>query len=94
MVATLGYEKEQKFAEIERIFKEDRRIVGTVLEESYENVLTSVPEYHREGLVSQSHSNETLKVESKYTIKLKTDDSRTIAVSIVDDHTKKESLDM
>jgi hypothetical protein len=70
-------------------------IRGEVLEERYENTLSSVPEKHIEGLVSQAHSNETVKLESKYTLKIQTQDGRTLGVSIFDGpYTKKEALDI
>ncbi|MBW2996166.1 hypothetical protein KY332_02565 [Candidatus Woesearchaeota archaeon] len=66
-------------------------VVATVLEESYQNTLSKVPEY--DGWVS--HSNETVKLESKYTLKCKRDDNgKIIAVSVVDgESVKKESID-
>lgn len=70
--------------------KSNRPIVGTVLKEVYKNTLTPNPE--RNGVVS--YSNETVKLESKYTLKLRTDDGRVLGVSIVDGgDAKKESLD-
>lgn len=80
----------------------NKPITGTVLSEKYENTLSSVLEYHKEkqtsGLVSQSnaiaHSNETVKVDSKYTLKVKTDDGKILGVSVVDGgDVTKESLD-
>ena len=70
--------------------KRSQPIVGTVLAEGYKNTLTSNPEFN--GLVS--YSNETVKLESKYTLKIRTDDGRILSVSIVDGgNVKKESLD-
>ncbi len=76
--------------------KRSQPIVGTVLEEGYQNTLTPNPEWN--GLVS--YSNETVKLESKYTLKIKTDDGRILGVSIIDSRgtksegaKKKESLD-
>lgn len=91
-------EEDRKY---ERLFEEGKRpIVGTVLEESYQNTLSPVPEKHISGLVSQAYSNETVKLESKYTLKIQTDDGRILGVSIIDgddswDGTpvKKESID-
>ena len=76
--------------------KRSQPIVGTVLEEGYQNTLTPNPEWN--GLVS--YSNETVKLESKYTLKIKTEDGRILGVSIIDSSgtrnegaVKKESLD-
>lgn len=70
--------------------KRNQPIVGTVLAEGYQNTLTSNPEF--DGLVS--YSNETVKLESKYTLKIKTYDGRILGVAIVDGgNVKKESLD-
>ncbi|PJE81010.1 hypothetical protein COU58_04730 [Candidatus Pacearchaeota archaeon CG10_big_fil_rev_8_21_14_0_10_32_42] len=70
--------------------KRSQPIVGTVLEEGYQNTLTPNPEWN--WLVS--YSNETVKLESKYTLKIQTDDGRILGVSIVDGgNVKKESLD-
>jgi|SRR3989338_6414040 len=81
----------------EKLFEEGKRpIVGIVLEESYQNTLSPVPKW--DGLVS--YSNETVKLESRYTLKIQTDDGRIIGVSVIDgddswDGTpvKKESID-
>jgi hypothetical protein len=80
----------------ERLFEEGKRpIVGTVLEEGYQNTLSPVPNWN--GLVS--YSNETVKLESKYTLKIQTDDGRIIGVSVIDGDdrygipVKKEALD-
>jgi len=71
-------------------------IVGIVLEESYENTLSPVDRWN--GLVS--YSNETVKLDSKYTLKIKTDDGRVLGVSVIDSKgsrsegaVTKESLD-
>jgi hypothetical protein len=65
-------------------------IVGTVLSEQYENALARVPEHN--GIFSQS--NETVKLESEYSLKIKTDDGRIIGLSVIDgDSVKKEALD-
>ena len=76
--------------------KRSQPIVGTVLEERYQNTLTPNPE--RNGLVS--YSNETVKLESKYTLKIQTDDGRILGVSVIDSRgtrsdgaVQKESLD-
>lgn len=75
---------------VDKFKKSSRSIVGTVLREGYQNTLIPNPEY--DGFVS--HSNETVKLESKYTLKIKTDDGRILGVSIVDAGTiKKEALD-
>jgi len=80
----------------ERLFEEGKRpIVGTVLEESYQNTLSPVPNWN--GFVS--YSNETVKLESKYTLKIQTDDCKIIGVSVIDGDgrygtpVKKESID-
>lgn len=65
----------------ERLFEEGKRpIVGTVLSESYQNTLSPVPNW--DGLMS--YSNETVKLESKYVLKVRTDDGRIIGVSVID----------
>jgi hypothetical protein len=65
----------------ERLFEEGKRpIVGTVLAESYQNTLSPVPNW--DGLMS--YSNETVKLDSKYVLKLQTDDGRIIGVSVID----------
>ncbi len=70
-------------------------IVATVIEETYENKLKSVPKKHIEGIMSEAYSNETVKLDSSYTLKLKTDDGKTLGVSILDGpRTKKEALDV
>jgi len=76
--------------------KRSQPIVGTVLAESYQNTLIPNPEFN--GFVS--YSNETVKLESKYTLKIKTKDGRILGVSINDSRgtrsdgaVKKESLD-
>lgn len=67
-----------------------KQIVGTVLAESYQNTLSPNPKF--DGLVS--YSNETVKLDSKYTLKIKTDDGRILGVSVIDaGGIKKESLD-
>jgi len=38
----------------------EQRITGTVLNEEYKNTLSSVPEKHITGLVSQAYSNPTV----------------------------------
>ena len=75
----------------ERLFEEGKRqIVGTVLEKNYQNTLSPVSKWN--GLVS--YSNETVKLESKYTLKIQTDDGRIIGVSVLDGcGVKKESID-
>ena len=81
----------------EDFVKQNKPIVGTVLAESYKNQLSSVPEYHSSGLLSEAHSNETVKLDSKYTLRVRTDDGRTIGVSIINSEpygtATKESLD-
>ena len=81
----------------ERLFEEGKRpIVGTVLKESHQNTLSSVPSW--DGLMS--YSNETVKLESKYTLKVQTDDGKILGVSVIDGDdkygtpVKKESLDV
>lgn len=65
----------------------EKPIVGTVLEESYQNTLLPVPNWNE--IVSCS----------SYTLKIQTDDSRIIGVSVIDGDdlegrpVKKESLD-
>lgn len=72
-------------------------IVGTVLKEGYENTLSPVDRW--DGLVS--YSNETIKLDSKYTLKIKTDDGRVLGVSVINSKgtrsegaVTKESLDI
>ncbi len=81
--------------ELRAIVEKDERITGTVVEESYQNTLKPVPEVHIKGLVSRAYSSETVKLESKYAITVKTDDGKVVAVSIIDirDQTK-ESLEL
>ena len=73
--------------------KQNEPIVGIVLAESYQNTLVSNPKVNR--LIS--YSNETVKLDSKYTLKIKTEDGRTIGVSIINSEpygtATKESLD-
>ncbi len=81
----------------ERLFEEGKRpIVGTVLKESYQNTLSPVPTWNG----AMSYSNETVKLESKYTLKIQTDDGKIIGVSVIDSDgrygatlVKKEALD-
>jgi hypothetical protein len=71
--------------EYKRLYhKSQEPIIGTVLEESYENNLSSVPEKKIDGLLSQAYSNETVKLDSKYTLRVKTDDKRILGISIID----------
>jgi len=86
----------KKDNEWQRVYEQGQsRITGTVLQEVYENTLSSVPERHIGGLVSQAYSNETIKLDSKYTLKLQTDDGKLIGLSIIDGaRTKKEGLDI
>ena len=73
--------------------KHNEPIVGTVLTESYQNSLVPNPEW--DGLLSKSI--ETVKLDSKYTLKVKTDEGGVISVSILDSGVygtaTKESLD-
>lgn len=73
--------------------KQNEPIVGTVMAESYQNSLVQNPEW--DGLLSKSI--ETVKLDSKYTLKVKTDDGKIIGVSIIDNKpygtATKESLD-
>jgi hypothetical protein len=74
----------------EEFQKSNQPIVGTVLSERYSTILTSNPEFR--GLVS--YSNETVRLGSIYTLKIRTDDGKILGVSIIDGGTvKKESLD-
>ena len=70
-----------------------REIVGTVLAESYQNTLVPKPAFN--GVVS--YSNETVRLDSKYTLKVETDDGKIIGVSVIDSKpygtVTKESLD-
>jgi len=78
---------------ISRFAESNIPITGTVLEEVHNNNLNSVPEYN--GLVS--HSNETVSLDSDYTLKIQTDDGRVLGVSVIDGKetpAKKESLDV
>ena len=77
--------------EREALFNQSNQpMIVEVLEESYKNTLSPVAE--RNGLVS--YSNETVKLDSNYTLKCLTEDGRTIGLSIIDAGTiTKESLD-
>lgn len=74
--------------------KHNEPIVGTVLAESYQNSLVPNPEW--DGLLSKSI--ETVKLDSKYTLRVKTDEGKVIGVSILDSGlygtATKESLDI
>lgn len=75
--------------------KSQQTIEATVLDEVYENRLESVPERHVDGLVSQAYSNETVKLNSRYTLRIKTRDGKTMGLSVVDGGgSKKEALDL
>jgi len=78
----------------ENFAKQNKLITGTVLTESYQNTLVPNPKYN--GVVS--YSNETVKLDYKYTLKIKTDDERIIGVSIINSYpygaATKESLDV
>lgn len=82
--------------ERERAYQQSQeQIRGEVIEERYENTLESVPEKHMSGFLSQAYSNETVKVESTYTLRVRTDDGRELGVSVFDGpNAKKESLDV
>ena len=82
--------------ELKRAYEEGNRIIsGKVLEERYENTLSSVPEKEIRGLISHAYSSETVKLDSKYTLRVQTDDGRILGVSIVDaPDVRKESLDI
>jgi hypothetical protein len=45
-------------------------IEGLVLEENYEDRLESVPENYVSGIVGKAYSNETVRLDSKYTLKV------------------------
>lgn len=79
----------------EKLDKSNERIHAEVLEEVYENSLSGVPEKHINGLVSQAHSNETVRLNSKYTLKVKRlDNGRFMAISVIDNgNGGKEALD-
>ena len=62
----------------------DNQIKATVMGEYYENKFSSVPEKHIKGFLSQAYSNETIKLDSKYILKLKTDEGKTIILNIMD----------
>ncbi|MBT4166109.1 hypothetical protein HOE04_03665 [archaeon] len=86
--STAGLEKESESLDYQI---RNRPIVGTVLEESYENTL--VPNEEFDGLVS--YSNETVKLDSKYTLKIETSSGKILGVSIIDGgNVAKESLDI
>jgi hypothetical protein len=81
--------------------RKNTSIVATVLAEEYQNTLSPNPEKHINGLVSEAYSNETVKLDSKYTLKVETDDGRILGVSVIDSMgtinegaVKKESLDI
>ena len=71
-------------------------IIATVTKEQYENTLSPVPERQIDGLVSQAYSNETVKLNSKYTLKIRREDNgKVLALSVIDGgNIKKEALDM
>jgi len=74
----------------ERYARSHEPITGTVLTEQYKNQLSPNPEFN--GLVS--YSNEPVKLDSRYTLKIKTDEGKILGVSIIDGgNVKKESLD-
>lgn len=76
---------------IEMLNKSSEPIVATVLSESYENELSPVKKWN--GLVS--YSNETVKLDSKYSLKIVTNEGDTLGLSVIDGgNIKKESLDM
>jgi len=78
--------------------KMNEPIVGTVLEERYQNILLPVPESHKGVIIGKSHSNETVKLESQYTLRLRTDDGKVLGVSVIDSEpcgaVTKESLEI
>jgi len=70
-------------------------IVGEVIEEIYSDRLESVPARRINGIVSQAYSNETVKLDSSYTLKVETSNGRVLAVSVIDGPgVKKEGLDI
>tara|TARA_Y100000310_G_scaffold272496_1_gene287490 strand:- start:4907 stop:5461 length:555 start_codon:yes stop_codon:yes gene_type:complete len=86
----------ENLEQLKNIYEFGRQeITATVLDESYSDKLSSVPERRINGLVSKAFSNETLRVNSTYVLKLKTDDGREISCSFFDAPTRdKEQLDM
>lgn len=75
---------------LEKWNESQKPIVATVLSESYENTLSPVEKWS--GFVS--HSNPTVKLDSKYSLRIKTEDGRVLGLSIIDGGTaKKEGLD-
>lgn len=57
-------------------------ITATVLEEVYNSNLSPVPAFS--GMVS--HSNETVKLDSSYSLKVRTDKGRVLGVSVIDNN--------
>jgi len=60
----------------------NRPITGTVLEEVYERNLSPVPASG--GIVS--YSNETVKLDSTYSLKVRSDDGKLLGVSVIDNN--------
>jgi hypothetical protein len=83
----------QKQKKAEAFEKSQKPIVGEVVDKVYERKLEKVPEVYKRGLVSQAYSGETVKLDSKYILKLRTLKDREIGVSVLDSQDKdKESL--
>jgi len=78
-------------ANLEVYAQSQKPIVGTVLAEKYVNRLSPNPE--RSGFLS--YSNETVKLDSTYTLEVKTDSGKLIGLSIINGGgVKKESLEI
>jgi len=75
------------------VAESDKPIIGTVLKAWYERVLSQVPKQYSGGPFVSCVSNETVKLDSKYTLRVETDEGRVLGISVIDfcDHTK-ESL--
>lgn len=95
VIGSLAIKKDKLYEQ--RFEESNKPIIATVLDESYQNTLSPVPNWNG----AMSYSNETVKLESKYTLKVETNDGRILGVSVIDGKTnhdggravKKESLD-
>jgi len=87
-------EKTLKQKNRERLDNSKQLIKGTVIEESYQGPkFEKVEGKHIDGLVSQAYSNPTTTVgDSVYTIKMKTDEGKTIILEVTNGYTSKESV--
>lgn len=79
--------EERKLAAEKELAESDAHMIVTVLDDEYEEKLAPVRAY--DGLVS--YSNETVKLESEYTLIVEDAQGDTLAVSVVDVRDKKGS---